>query len=41
VDHALLPQVSVAFSVGLRDDLAAQVHSYRVTVNQYSMDRPQ
>ena len=41
VDHALLPQVPVSFAVGLRDDLAAQVHSYRVTVNQYSMDRAQ
>jgi len=41
VDHALLPQIPVSFSVGLRDDLAPQVHSYRVTVNQYSMDRSQ
>jgi hypothetical protein len=37
VDHALLPQTPQAFAVDLRDDLAAQVHSYRVTVNQYSL----
>jgi hypothetical protein len=36
VDHALLPQTPQPFAVDLRDDLAAQVHSYRVTVNQYS-----
>jgi hypothetical protein len=41
VDHALLPETPVPFAVGVRDDLAAQVHSYRVTVNQYSMDRSQ
>jgi hypothetical protein len=41
VDRALLPQVPVPFSVSLRDDIAANVHTYRVTVNQYSMDRPQ
>ncbi len=35
-DHALLPQTPQPFAVALRDDLAAQVHSYRVTVNQYS-----
>ncbi|HKF22264.1 MAG TPA: hypothetical protein VKE93_11885 [Candidatus Angelobacter sp.] len=39
VDHALLPQTPQTFAVDLRDDLAAQVHSYRVTVNQYSLTR--
>ncbi len=39
VDHALLPQTPQPFAVGLRDELAAQVHSYRVTVNQYSLAR--
>ena len=36
-DHALLPQTPVPFAVDLRDDLAANVHSYRVTVNEYSI----
>ena len=36
VDHALLPQTPEPFSVDLRDDLAAKVHRYRVTVNEYS-----
>ena len=40
VDRALLPQNPVPFSVEVRDDLAADVQSYRVTVNHYSMDRP-
>ncbi|HSE48515.1 MAG TPA: hypothetical protein VLA96_04845 [Terriglobales bacterium] len=40
-DKALLPQTPVPFSVDVRDDLAANVHSYRVTVNQYSIDRVQ
>jgi hypothetical protein len=39
VDHALLPQTPEPFAVDLRDDLAANVHSYRVTVNQYSLNR--
>ncbi len=39
VDHALLPQTPQPFAVDLRDDLAANVHSYRVTVNQYSLRR--
>jgi hypothetical protein len=39
VDQALVPQTPVAFSLGVRDDLAEQIHSYRVTVNQYSRDR--
>jgi hypothetical protein len=40
VDRALLPQIPLQFTVPLRDDLVSKVHSYRVTVNQYSMDRP-
>lgn len=39
LDHALLPQTPQDFAVDLRDDLAASVHSYRVTVNQYSRAR--
>lgn len=39
LDHALLPQTPQPFAVDLRDDLAANVHSYRVTVNQYSRGR--
>jgi len=38
-DHALLPQSPQPFAVDLRDDLAAKVHSYRVTANQYSLKR--
>jgi hypothetical protein len=41
VDQALPPQTPVPFSVSLRDDIAANVHNYRVTVNQYSQDRQQ
>ncbi len=37
-DRALLPQTPLPFSVGLRDDLAANVHSYRVTVNHYTLN---
>src|SRR6478672_11691959 len=37
-DHALLPQTPQPFSVALRDDLAASVHTYRVTVNHYSLN---
>ena len=40
-DKALLPQTPVPFSVDVREDLAKDVHSYRVTVNQYSLDRVQ
>jgi hypothetical protein len=36
-DHALLPQTPQPFSVALRDDLAANVHTYRVTVNHYNL----
>jgi hypothetical protein len=39
VDHALLPQTPQPFAVDLRDDLARNVHTYRVTVNQYSINR--
>lgn len=41
VDQALLPQTPVPFAVDLRDDLASNVHNYRVTVNEYMLDRPQ
>src|SRR5947209_11439429 len=36
LDHALLPQTPQPFAVDLRDDVAGGVHSYRITVNQYS-----
>lgn len=39
VDRALVPQTPIPFSVEVRDDLASKVHSYRVTVNHYSVDR--
>jgi hypothetical protein len=39
VSDALLPQVPVPFALNLRDDVAARVNNYRVTVNQYSLDR--
>lgn len=39
VDRALLPTTPEPFHVGLRDDIAPQVQSYRVTVNQYSLDK--
>jgi hypothetical protein len=39
VDHALVPQAPQSFAVDLRDDLAASVHGYRVTANQYSLAR--
>ena len=41
VDQALQPQTPVPFAVDLRDDLAANVHNYRVTVNEYMLDRQQ
>jgi hypothetical protein len=40
-DHALQPQTPQPFTVGLRDDLAASVHTYRVTVNHYSLNENQ
>jgi NTF2-like N-terminal transpeptidase domain len=39
VDKALLPQTPEAFSVDIPDDIAGQVQSYRVVVNQYSNNR--
>lgn len=39
VDKALLPQTPEAFSVDIPDDIAGQVQSYRVVVNQYSTNR--
>jgi hypothetical protein len=41
VDQALQPQTPTPFSVGLQQDIAKNVQNYRVTVNQYSLDRPQ
>jgi hypothetical protein len=41
LDQALLPQTPQPFAVDLRDDLAASVHDYRVTINQYSRNRPE
>jgi hypothetical protein len=39
VDQALLPQTPVPFSVAVNDELAKNIQTYRVTVNQYSLDR--
>jgi hypothetical protein len=39
VDNALLPQTPVPFAVDLRDDLASNVHNYRVTVNEYMLEQ--
>ena len=41
VDHALQPQTPVPFSLALRDDIAPRVQTYRVSVNQYSINRQQ
>jgi hypothetical protein len=41
VDQALPPQTPVPFSVGLQQDVAKNVQNYRVTVNEYSLDRPE
>ena len=38
-DRALLPQAPVPFAVDVRDDLAQNVNSYRVTVNKYMLER--
>ena len=38
VDHALLPQIGQPFSTGLSDNLAGQVHSFRVVVNHYDVN---
>lgn len=40
VDHALLPASQEPFEVGLQNDIATQVQSFRVTVNHYSIDKP-
>lgn len=39
VDQALLPQIPVSFAVSLRDDLAGNVHTERVTVNNYVLNQ--
>jgi hypothetical protein len=39
VDQALLPQTPVPFAVDLNDEAAANVHNYRVTVNEYILNR--
>ena len=39
VDHALLPQTPVPFALDLPTDLASKVQNYRVTVNQYMLNR--
>ncbi len=38
VDQALLPQTPVPFAVDLSDSMAANVHNYRVTVNEYMLN---
>lgn len=40
VDEALRPQTPIPFAVSVNDDIAPKVHSYRVVVNHYTMDRP-
>jgi hypothetical protein len=40
VDQALRPQIPVPFAVSINDDIAPNVHSYRVVVNHYAMYRP-
>ncbi len=39
LDKALLPQTPVPFAVELNDTAAANVHNYRVTVNEYLLNR--
>src|SRR5205814_312527 len=39
VDQALRPQIPIPFAVTVNDDIAPKVHSYRVVVNHYVMDR--
>jgi hypothetical protein len=39
VDQALLPQTPVPFAVDLSEQMAANVHNYRVTVNQYMLNQ--
>ena len=38
LDQALLPQTPVPFAVDLNDAAAANVHNYRVTVNEYILN---
>lgn len=40
VDQALRPQIPVPFALTVGDDIAGNVHSYRVVVNHYSIDHP-
>jgi len=40
VDQALRPQIPIPFAVSVNDDIAPNVHSYRVVVNHYSQNRP-
>ena len=40
VDQALRPQIPVPFAVSVNDDIAPNVHSYRVVVNHYSANHP-
>ena len=40
VDQALRPQIPVPFALTVGDDIAGNVHSCRVVVNHYSVDRP-
>ncbi len=39
VSNALLPQVPEPFSLYLRDDVAPKVNTYRVTVNDFTIER--
>jgi len=39
VDQALLPETPVPFAVDLNDAVASNVHNYRVTVNEYILNR--
>lgn len=39
VDKALTPETPEPFSIDIPDDIASQVHTYRVVVNQYSTNR--
>jgi hypothetical protein len=41
ITRALLPQTPEPFSLALREDLASQVQTYRVTVNTYSINKTQ
>jgi hypothetical protein len=41
VQHALQPQIPEPFEVDIANDIAPKVQSYRVTVNQYMLNRRQ